>query len=99
MIRRCLPSTPTMTEPFGWNDTTDGWIFTPAGSASTLGAPFASQAATTELVVPRSMPTIGSATGQPAPALGAGKDASTPSYHRSSARRKGHIHPYAGPTN
>ncbi len=65
MIRRCLPSTPTMTEPLGWNDTTDGWIFTPLASASTLGAPVASQAATTELVVPRSMPTMGSATASP----------------------------------
>src|ERR1700753_730101 len=93
MTLRCLAAAPTTTPPLGWNETTDGWTLPPASSAKTFTAPVASACATTELDVPRSMPTIGSVTlfplpGQahaapqiPYPAVG--KLANTSSYQRS----------------
>src|SRR5580765_2363467 len=65
MTLRCFAAAPTTTPPFGWNDTTDGWILYPASSPSTRTLPVASAYATTVLEVPRSIPTIGSLTPSP----------------------------------
>ncbi len=51
-----LATSPTSTSPFLANATTDGVVLAPSALATTVGSP-ASSTDTTELVVPRSMPT------------------------------------------
>src|SRR3712207_5510771 len=104
MTLRCFAAAPTTTPPFGWNDTTDGWIFAPASSASTRAGPSPSAYATTVFDVPRSIPTIGSLrasilTG----ALERGQDAVVPALEASAerphpaVRRAGELAEHVGP--
>src|SRR3954464_4200514 len=51
-----LATSPTRTSPFLEKPTTDGVVRAPSALGMTVGSP-ASRAATTELVVPRSIPT------------------------------------------
>src|SRR5438309_10066525 len=51
-----LATSPTSTSPVLENPTTDGVVRAPSALGMTVGSP-ASRTATTELVVPRSMPT------------------------------------------
>src|ERR1700704_6076305 len=51
-----LATSPTRTSPFFANATTDGVVRAPSALAMTVGSP-PSRTDTTELVVPRSMPT------------------------------------------
>src|SRR5690349_12368544 len=56
LARRALASVPTSTPPPVGNATTDGWIRSPWGPSAN-STPVGVATATTELVVPRSMPT------------------------------------------
>ncbi len=57
LVTACrLATSPTSTLPFFANATTDGVVREPSALAITAGSP-PSRTATTELVVPRSMPT------------------------------------------
>ena len=57
LVTACrLATSPTRTSPFLAKATTDGVVREPSALAMTVGSP-PSRTATTELVVPRSMPT------------------------------------------
>src|SRR5262245_43771657 len=61
-MRRCCASWPTRMPPFGRNDTTLGWSLRPCASGITATWPWIT-VATTEFVVPRSIPMTGTGAG------------------------------------